>query len=87
LRDYDYASAGAYFVTIVTRDRKCLFGDVIDGQIRLNHCGETVQDEWEKSAQIRKEIDLDSFVVMPNHIHGIIVFTDAPERATRRSPL
>ena len=74
-------------MTIVTRDRKCLFGDVIDGQIRLNHCGETVQDEWEKSAQIRKEIDLDSFVVMPNHIHGIIVFTDAPERATRRSPL
>jgi REP-associated tyrosine transposase len=57
LRDYDYTLAGAYFVTIVTRDRKCLFGDVVDGEIRLNHWGRTVQDEWKKSAQIRKEID------------------------------
>ena len=87
LRDYDYASAGAYFVTMVTRDRQCLFGDVVDGEIRLNHWGQTVRDEWEKSAQIRKEIELDAFVVMPNHVHGIVVITDAPERATGRSPL
>jgi putative transposase len=87
LRDYDYTLAGAYFVTIVTRDRKCLFGDVVDGEIRLNHWGRTVQDEWKKSAQIRKEIELEAFVVMPNHIHGIIVITGAPERATGQSPL
>jgi putative transposase len=87
LQGYDYASAGAYFVTLVTRARECLFGDIVDGQTRLNLWGQIAQDEWKKSAQIRKEIDLDVFVVMPNHIHGIIVFTDAPERATRRSPL
>ena len=87
LQGYDYASAGAYSVTLVTRDRQCLFGDIVDGQTRLNFWGQIARDEWEKSAQIRKEIDLDVFVVMPNHIHGIIVFTDAPERATRRSPL
>jgi putative transposase len=87
LRDYDYASAGAYFVTIVTRDRQCLFGDIVDGQTPLNLRGQIAQDEWEKSAHIRKEIDLDTFVVMPNHLHGIIVITDAPGRATGRSPL
>jgi putative transposase len=87
LRGYDYALAGAYFVTIVTRDRQCLFGDIVDGQTRLNLWGKIAQDEWQKSAQIRKEIELDTFVVMPNHIHGIIVITDAPGRPTGRSPL
>ena len=87
LRGYDYALAGAYFVTIVTRDRQCLFGEIVDGQTRLNLWGKIAQDEWQKSAQIRKEIELDTFIVMPNHIHGIIVITDAPGRATGRSPL
>ena len=87
LQDYDYALAGAYFITIVTKDRKCLFGDIADGEIRLNDCGQTVQDEWEKSAKIRKEIELDAFVVMPNHVHAIIIITDGSGRATGRSPL
>ena len=87
LRDYDYALAGAYFITIVTRERRCLFGDVIDSEMRLNHWGEIVQREWEQSARIRSEIGLDTFVVMPNHVHGIIVITDGSERATSRSPL
>jgi REP element-mobilizing transposase RayT len=87
LRNYDYALAGAYFVTMITRDRRCLFGDIVDGKMRLNHCGEIVQNEWENSARIRNEIELDAFVVMPNHVHGIIVITDASERATGRSPL
>ena len=87
LRGYDYALAGAYFVTIVTRDRQCLFGDIVDDQTRLNLWGKIAQDEWQKSAQIRKEIELDIFIVMPNHIHGIIVITDATGRATGRSPL
>jgi putative transposase len=87
LRGYDYALAGAYFVTIVTRERQCLFGDIVDDQTRLNLWGKIAQDEWQKSAQIRKEIELDIFIVMPNHIHGIIVITDATGRATGRSPL
>jgi putative transposase len=64
-----------------------LFGDIVDGQTRLNLWGKIAQDEWQKSAQIRKEIELDTFIVMPNYIHGIIVITDAPGRATGRSPL
>src|SRR5258706_12910393 len=87
LQDYDYALAGAYFITIVAKDRQCLFGEIVDGQIQLNDCGQIVQDEWEKSAQIRQEIELDAFVVMPNHIHGIVVITLETGRATGRSPL
>jgi REP-associated tyrosine transposase len=55
--------------------------------MRLNRFGQTVQDEWEKSAGIRNEIELDAFVVMPNHVHGIIVIAEVLERATSRSPL
>jgi REP element-mobilizing transposase RayT len=87
LRDYDYASAGAYFVTIVTRDRKCLFGEVVNSQMRVNPWGQAAKAEWEKSAHIRSEIEMDAFVVMPNHVHGIIVIDGAPGRATGRSPL
>ena len=56
-------------------------------KMRLNDCGQTVQDEWQKSAQIRKEIELDAFVVMPNHVHAIVIISDGPGRATGRSPL
>ncbi len=87
LQDYDYALTGAYFITIATKDRSCLFGDVVDGEMRPNDWGQTVQDEWAKSAQIRKEIELDAFVVMPNHVHGVIIIADGMGRATGRSPL
>jgi putative transposase len=87
LQTYDYAMAGAYFITIVTKDRKCFFGEVVDVEIKLNHWGQIVQDEWKNSTQIRMEIDLDAFIVMPNHIHGIVVIANGSGRATGRSPL
>ena len=87
LQNYDYALTGAYFITMATKDRSCLFGDVVDGEMRPNDWGQTVQDEWAKSAQIRKEIELDAFVVMPNHVHGIVVIAAGAGRATGRSPL
>jgi putative transposase len=55
--------------------------------MRLNPWGQEAKAEWEKSAQIRIEIEMDAFVVMPNHVHGIIVIAGAPGRATGRSPL
>jgi REP element-mobilizing transposase RayT len=76
LREYDYSQAGAYFVTICTLNRDCLFGESINEGILLNKFGDIAHDEWLKTAAIRKEIDLDEFVVMPNHVHGIIVITD-----------
>lgn len=77
LKTYDYTQAGAYFVTVCTQDRACLFGDVVDGEMRLHVAGQIVHDEWTRSANMRPRITLDTFAVMPNHIHGIIVLRDS----------
>ncbi len=72
LKGYDYSSAGAYFITICAYQRACLFGEIVDGMMQLNEFGQIVADEWLKSSEIRREIALDEWVVMPNHIHGIV---------------
>ena len=72
LPGYDYAQAGGYFVTFCTWRRECVFGDVVKGEMVLSPWGEIVQQEWLATPDIRQEIELDAFVVMPNHIHGII---------------
>lgn len=89
LHGYDYAQPGAYFVTLCTRQRACLFGDVRDGGMRLNAIGEIVADEWVKTAEIRDEIDLDEWVVMPNHFHAILVIGrgDRPVAPTTTKPV
>ena len=87
IRGYDYWQGGMYFVTICTRDRESLFGEVVDGDVRLNKFGHIVREEWEISAVIRREIELDAFVVMPNHVHGIVIITVGNVGATGRSPL
>ncbi|MCL5957697.1 MAG: transposase [Chloroflexi bacterium] len=73
LNDYDYTEAGVYFVTVCTYDRQCLFGEVVDDKMELNELGEVVSDEWLRTGQVRPEVKLDAFVVMPNHLHGIVV--------------
>jgi putative transposase len=77
LDGHDYSQAGAYFTTLVTYQRECLFGKVIEDKIELSAFGKIAQIEWFRSASIRNEIDLheDEFVVMPNHIHGIVWIT------------
>jgi putative transposase len=87
LRHYDYAQPGAYFVTMVTHNRELLFGNVVDLNLELNDFGRIVNDEWNKSAAIRQEIELDAFVIMPNHVHCILILRDHNARATGRSPL
>jgi len=73
LRGYDYSRAGVYFVTMCTCQRECLPGEVVDGRMRLNAHGEIVKAEWLRTAEIRPEVELDGFMVMPNHLHGIVV--------------
>ncbi len=95
LKGYDYAQPGAYFVTICTQNRQCLFGNVVDGNMMLNRFGEIVWSEWFRTARIRPYVQLyeSEFVVMPNHVHGIIWIVDSPNHdvntvgATGRSPL
>jgi len=88
LQGYDYRQAGGYFITLVTQDRACLFGEVVDGEVRMNEYGQIAWEEWFRSAEIRREIRLypDEFVVMPNHIHGVIWIVETCGGATGASP-
>lgn len=72
LKDFDYSSPGAYFVTLVTQDRVPLFGRLEDDRVILSEIGKLAQQEWIKSGDMRKEIRLDEFIVMPNHLHAIL---------------
>ncbi|PPT07917.1 hypothetical protein CKA32_002715 [Geitlerinema sp. FC II] len=72
LHHYNYAKPGLYFITICAYQRQCLFGEIIDSQINLNIYGKIVAEEWMRSSEIRQEIMLDAWVVMPNHFHGLV---------------
>ncbi|MBF6595463.1 MAG: transposase [Thermaceae bacterium] len=78
LREYDYTSAGAYFVTLCAQNREHLFGEIQDRQMCLNQIGEIVRTEWYWSEVVRPTIDLDAFVIVPNHVHGMVMFTPDP---------
>jgi putative transposase len=98
LQRYNYANPGAYFVTICTQGQKCLFGEVTNGEVRLNESGTVVTNCWQWLPSQYRHVDLDEWVVMPNHFHGIIILSDdgdvcrggsrtAPTEAVRRKPL
>lgn len=73
LKGYDYAHAGAYFVTLVTRGRECIFGEIVDGEMRANPLGEIAAYYWQELPRHFALVTMDAFVVMPNHAHGIIM--------------
>ena len=71
----------AYFVTICTRDRACLLGEIVDGEMRLNEAGEIARRCWEEIPRHFPFVELDAFVVMPNHVHGITVIQGRGEKS------
>jgi len=77
LKGYDYTQPGAYFVTICTQDRACLFGEVVNGEMRRNAAGQMVLEVWNELPRYYRGVDIDAFVVMPNHVHGIIILVGA----------
>ena len=85
LKDFDYSETGAYFVTICTRNRKCLFGDVVNDEMVLNKIGVMVHESWDELSNRFPGIELDQFIVMPNHIHGIVHIVGAQFIAPRYS--
>ena len=84
LRGWDYASAGWYFVTLCTRNRECVLSEVVNGVVHLSPIGELVAREWLKTEQVRANVALDECVIMPNHVHGIIVIKDNLDVETAR---
>lgn len=76
LKGYDYSNPGAYFVTACAWNRECIFGEIIDGKLKLHELGKVVHREWMRTGDIRQNTELDEFIVMPNHFHGILVINN-----------
>ena len=77
LRGYDYSQSGWYFITLCTKNREHLFGEVINGKTILNELGKIAEREWQRTEEIRKNTKIDQYVIMPNHLHGIIGIMEA----------
>ena len=77
LKGFDYSMPGLYFITICTKNREYLFGDIKNGKMILNEFGEIAKHELLKSSNIRKELEIDCFVIMPNHVHAIVAIVGA----------
>ena len=89
LKEYDYSTEGAYFITICTHDRKNLFWKDLtpiniyeNPNVKLNRYGEIVQDVWLRNEEIYEDIILDAYAIMPNHLHGIIIKENASNKRT-----
>lgn len=74
---YDYTQPGAYFVTICVAGRRCIFGEIVDGVMRPNKNGLIVAGQWAGLPRHYPNALLDEFVLMPNHVHGIICLSDS----------
>jgi putative transposase len=83
-KGYDYSTPGACFVTICTQNRKCLFGEIVGGMMWLNEAGLVARQCWSDIPGHFPHVELDGFVVMRNHIHGIVI---AEGRARHAVPL
>ncbi len=75
LHGFDYSQPGSYFLTVCTKDRALLFGTVVDGVMHLNDVGQIVESVWHAMPAIYPGVETDAFVVMPNHVHGILALT------------
>jgi REP element-mobilizing transposase RayT len=87
LKGYDYAEAGAYFVTICAQNRECLFGAIVDGEMRMNNARKMLARWWEELPRKFPSVELDEFVVMPNHFHGIVTLADGVGADLRVCPV
>jgi putative transposase len=81
LQGYDYSQSGAYFVTICTFQRQHLFGAVNNGEMQLNVTGQIVSAIWQKIPQHFPNVEIDEFILMPDHLHGIIVISEQAEQS------
>ena len=84
IKHFDYSTPGAYFVTICTYKKRCLLSKVVENNIIQTEIGNIVEFQWKRTADIRKEISLDAYIIMPNHLHGIIFISK--EGTARRAP-
>ena len=79
LQSWDYSTPGGYFVTICTHLKKPYFSKITNGKLRLSSIGKIVAEEWEKTGRLRKNVKLDEYILMPNHLHGIVILQEVVE--------
>jgi putative transposase len=82
LKDYDYSLPGAYFVTICTQNKICLFGNIANGKIQLNDAGRMIEKWWQGLNHKFDNMQTDESIVMPNHFHGVIILKENIESGT-----
>ena len=90
LRGYDYSQPGAYFITMCTQKRECMFGDVVDGHMELNEYGKIATQRWLEIPMHYPNVSLDECIIMPDHVHAIIIINDVTNgtvRAIHESPV
>src|SRR5919109_4323497 len=85
LKEWDYSSNGYYFVTICTKDRECVFGNIIDGKMELLEIGEIAKQYWLEIPKHFQNVKLDKFVIMPNHVHAIVIIENDKNKNCRDS--
>lgn len=85
LKGYDYTQPGAYFITLVTKGRECLFGEIESGVMQLNRFGHLAENEWIRLGVRFKRVVVDEFMVMPNHVHGILVIREDDPNGTEET--
>jgi putative transposase len=89
LPGYDYSQPGAYFVTVCTRDRECVLGEAVEGEMQLDEAGRVVADTWNWLGRQYPYVELDEWVIMPNHLHAIVIIhanpADEPSRGGSRT--
>ena len=83
LQGYDYSQAGAYFVTICAQGREYLFGDIVNGALQPNNYAQVVVKWWNAIPEHFPSVELDEFVLMPNHMHGIVVLSTPTSTAAQ----
>ncbi len=84
LKEYDYLQAGSYFVTLCSWNRERLFGKISNAEVVLNEYGQVVMQEWINTGTLRPNVELEKYVVMPNHFYGILVINDRVGTIQRR---
>ncbi len=85
LKGFDYTQPGAYFITLVTQDRACLFGDIQDGCMLPSPEGIIVDETWHELEDRYPYLECDAWIVMPNHVHGILIYQEAPPYYSREA--
>ena len=85
LKGYDYSSPNWYFVTINTKHHQEYFGEIKNSEMHLNVLGKIAEEEWIKTSEVRKNVELDYYVVIPNHFHGILIITESLRRDVARN--